>query len=263
MKKLKIILVILLMFICTTTINAEEVKKHNFDNTIKVYDYAQVLSDDVEEEKLKELALSYIKKHNIDMVLITSRHDKGTDTKGYMKKFYETYNFGIGETKDGIIIVIDFNGTDVNTEILSVGKAKDIYNDNRISNMLNNIKSNEKYFDKFKEFIKEADSYAKSGAGSNTIIMNKDNILSKIPFVYIIIFSSIIPTIIVFILLMKTKKEKIVNVTTSYLKDDSLVINSKSDKFVTTHTESSRIHEKSKDKREENSSDLEEEQKSI
>jgi len=149
------------MFICTTTINAEEMKKHNFDNTIKVYDYAQVLSDDVEEEKLKELVLSYTKKHNIDMVLVTSRHDKGTNTKEYMKKFYETYNFGIGDSKDGIIIVIDFNGTDVNTEILSLGKAKDIYNDNRISNMLNNIKSNEKYFDKFKEFI-----YLKEGVAA-------------------------------------------------------------------------------------------------
>lgn len=247
MKKLKIILVILLMFISITTIKAEEIKKHNFDNTVKVYDYAQVLSDNVEEEKLKELALNYTKKHNIDMVLVTSRHDKGTDTKEYMKKFYETYNFGIGDSKDGIMIVLDFNATDINLEILSVGKAKDIYNDNRISSMLTNIKSNEKYFDMFKEFIKEADSYAKLGASSNKIITNGNNILNKIPFLYIIIFSIIIPTIIVFILLVKTKKEKTVNVTASYLKSDSLIINSKSDKFVTTHTESSRIHEKGKD----------------
>jgi len=184
MKKLKIILLILLMFICTTTINAEEMKKHNFDNTIKVYDYAQVLSDDVEEEKLKELVLSYTKKHNIDMVLVTSRHDKGTNTKEYMKKFYETYNFGIGDSKDGIIIVIDFNGTDVNTEILSLGKAKDIYNDNRISNMLNNIKSNEKYFDKFKEFIKEAkteyDEEIKKGRKVELVGEDIDSAIEKI-----------------------------------------------------------------------------------
>ena len=46
MNKLKTLLLVILMFICMQHVHAEEQKKnHNFDNTNKVYDYDQILSD--------------------------------------------------------------------------------------------------------------------------------------------------------------------------------------------------------------------------
>ena len=101
MKKLKIIFIFLFIFIGISSVSA-------FDTTTKVYDYAQVLTT-TEEEKLKTSAMEYIEEYNMDMVLVTVKYHTKSDTKAYAEDFYDYNGFGIGDTYDGIIFVIDFS----------------------------------------------------------------------------------------------------------------------------------------------------------
>ena len=73
MKKFKILFTLLLVFIGIKSVYA-------FDNTIKVYDYAQVLTSD-EEDKLKNEVNKYIDEYNMDMVLVTVKHHEKFNTK--------------------------------------------------------------------------------------------------------------------------------------------------------------------------------------
>lgn len=242
MKKFKIIFTILLMFIGIKNICA-------VDNTLKVYDYAQVLNSS-EEEKLKESALEYINKYNMDMVLVTVRHHEKFNTKEYAQDFYDYNGFGIGNTKDGIIFVIDFTFGYTDIYIATTGEAIRMYDDYRINKMLDNIadKKNSGEYAMFDKFIKDADYYAKMGipsSNSNTIINNNGDLIYKVsmPWFLIIIISAIVPTVAVAILINKNKMIKKSISAAYYLKDGSKVINNRSDRFITTHTTSVRIND--------------------
>ena len=83
MKKIKYIIILFLLFIGINSVLA-------FDTTKKVYDYANVLSEN-EEKILKEKALEFIDKYNMDMVLVTVKHHEKRTTQAYAQDFYD-YN---------------------------------------------------------------------------------------------------------------------------------------------------------------------------
>ena len=62
MRKLKYLLILFLLFVGINNIKA-------FDTSLKVYDYAQVLSLEEEENLKKEINL-FIANHNMDMALV-------------------------------------------------------------------------------------------------------------------------------------------------------------------------------------------------
>lgn len=247
MKKFKILFTLLLVFIGIKSVYA-------FDNTIKVYDYAQVLTSD-EEDKLKTKANEYIEKYDMDMVLVTVKRHEKSNTKEYAMDFYDYNGFGVGDTNDGIIFVIDFTFGGLehpDIYIATTGKSILIYDDYRIDTMLDNIaaRKNLGYFTMFESFIKDSSTYAKAGIpDSNSryeIDSNGEYVYKKsIPWVFIIIVSLLVPTITIVVLINKNKMvRKSVNAN-YYLKDGSLVIKSRNDRFVTTHTTSVRINDDS------------------
>lgn len=244
MKKLKILFTFILIFIGVKSVYA-------FDNTLKVYDYAQVLTSS-EEEKLKESILNYIDTYNMDMVLVTVKYHEKNNTKAYAEDFYDYNNFGIGNTKDGIIFVIDFTFGYTDIYISTTGEAIRMYDDYRINKMLDNIadKKDDGYFSMFESFIKDSSSYASKGIPSSNsgtqINSNGDLVYKKsIPWVMIVIISIIVPTVVIVILISKNKMVKKSVNATYYLKDGSVVINNKNDRFITTHTTSVRINDDS------------------
>ena len=89
------------MFVCITNIKA-------FNTNTKIYDYAQVLTTK-EEYKLKKDIDLFIANSNMDMVLITVKYHDKKNTSLYVEEFYNTNGFGIGNTKDGVVAVIDFS----------------------------------------------------------------------------------------------------------------------------------------------------------
>lgn len=234
MKKLKYLVIVFLMFIGINNISA-------FDTSLKVYDYAQILTPS-EESKLKKDIELYIANHNMDMALVTVKHHDKVDTMNYADDFYDYNGFGIGNNYDGVIFVIDFtfwqNG---DIWMSTTGKAIDVYTDSRINNILDSVvdKKNYGYYEMLKEFISESDYYAKQGIPSYN---NYDNTIN---WKNIIIISLLIPTVIIIILILRNKMVKAAINASIYLVRNSVVINKRSDRFISTHTSSVRINDSS------------------
>ena len=244
MKKLRIIFIFILIFIGIKNVSA-------FDNTLKVYDYAQVLTS-TEEKELKTLVDNYINNYNMDMALVTVKYHQKYDTKTYAEDFYDYNGFGIGNTKDGLIFVIDFTFGYTDIYISTTGQAIRMYDDYRIDKMLDDIayKKDDGYFEMFKIFVNDASNYANSGvptSNSNTIINEYGDIVYKetMPWGVIIIVSLLVPTIIIIILISKNRMVKKSINATYYLRNGSVIINTRNDRFITTHTSSVRINDDS------------------
>ena len=223
MKKLKYIIIFILIFI-----SVNQVYAYTFDNTNKVYDYAQVLTDE-QEDKLINKVKDYIDEYNIDMVIVTVKHYEQDTLKKYMESFYEANNFGLDYDKSGILIVIDLKENDIGIE--TFGKANSLYSESEIVKIKDSINKKNKYYDKLLSFIKLSNIYIEEddtyNISKNTLNINLINIL---------LASLIIPTIVIVLLLIKSKKQVNNKTINSYISANSLVINKKEDKFITTHT---------------------------
>ena len=218
MKKLKILLLII-MFI--------PIKISALDSN-RVYDYAQVILDS-EEEKLNNYIETFKSKNNIDIIIVTARHNGNIETKEYAKEFYQKYEFGINEDKSGIMLVIDFNNNKTNIEIYTQGRADEIYN-KYINDMLSTIILNDDYYKMSKDFIDLSDKYIN---GKSSI----KNILFDVNLIYILIISIITSSIVILVLFMISRNKDKNKLLYSYLKEGTLEINSTNEKFMTTSTE--------------------------
>lgn len=248
MKKLKYLILAIVLFLTLQNVSA-------FDKELKVYDYAQVLTPE-EEEKLKEKSIEFTEKYNMDIIMVTVKYHEKSTTKAYAQDFYDYNGFGVGNTHDGLIFVIDFNFNEKSDFYISTtGEAIRMYDDYRINSILDSIddeyyKNSEDYFNMFLAFINASDKYASLGvpsSNSNTRIDSNGDLVYKtgIPWFKITLISLIISSAIVIFFIMKNKMvRKSVNAN-EYLKKDSVVINNRSDKFITTHTTSVRINDSS------------------
>ena len=225
MKKVRyLVLTILLLLICHKSINA-----FNFDNTIKVYDYALVLTDK-QIDKLKTKAIEYVNKYNMDMVLVTVRHYNYSNLTDYSKAFYKKNNFGLGVNKSGIIMVVDLK--DNSTILNAFGDATKFYNDLEINNMISKINKTDKVYDKFIRFIRYSNKYI----NENNTLLDKYDSLDSINWLILLIVSSILPTIIVIIILLKIRKANKYTNINYYTSGCDIEIHKRIEKFITTNT---------------------------
>ena len=236
MKYIKYLVLLFLLFIGINSVNA-------FNTSLKVYDYAQVLTPE-EERNLKRSIDLYIANHNMDMAIVTVKYHEKTNTMNYADDFYDYNGFGIGSNYDGVIFVLDFtfwqNG---DLWMSTTGKAIDIYTDYRIDNILDSVvaKKNRGYYEMFNTFIEKSDYFAKEGIPVYDVVAEA----KKTAWSGITIFSLIVSTIVILILIFKNKMVKKSPYANIYLLKDSVVVNKRSDNFITTHTTSVRINESS------------------
>jgi len=234
MKKLKYLLILFLMVIGINNVQA-------FDTSLKVYDYAQVLTQEEEADLRRNINL-YIANHNMDMALVTVKYHTKTDTMNYADDFYDYNGFGIGSNYDGVIFVIDFTFGYTDIWMSTTGKAISVYTDTRIDSILDSVayKKNDGYYEMFNAFIEKSNYYASEG-----IPTYNDYNDTGIDWSKTLIISVIIPTVIIIILILKNKMVKAATHASEYLVKDSVVINKKNARFVTTHTTSVRINDSS------------------
>ena len=236
MKKLKYLLIIFLMFVFIDN-------THAFDTSLKVYDYAQVLTTEEEQNLKKDIDL-YIANHNMDMAVVTVKYHSKSSTMAYADDFYDYNGFGIGSNFDGVIFVLDFTFWENGDIWMSTtGNAINVYTDSRIDSILDSVvaKKNWGYYEMFNTFIEKSNYYANEGIlVYDSTLENKQSAWKGI-----IIFSLIIPSVIVLILVLKNKMVKKSTTAGNYLLKDSVVINKRSDRFITTHTTSVRINDSS------------------
>lgn len=176
MKKKLVLLFIFITIFFPIVSNAEEyisntIKVYKVDKREKVYDFADLLSDQ-EEQELYNKSQEFIEDNDMDIVFLTiDENPYGSSenaTKRYSEDFYDYNNFGIGKTMDGIIITIDMNNR--YPYISTTGKAQLVYDDNRINNMHDGAYSylaSGKYYNAFNIYFSRADSFAKNGIPSS------------------------------------------------------------------------------------------------
>ena len=221
----KIIFGIMFTFLCICSVSA-------FDNTLKVYDYAQELSN-TEEKLLKSKIDKYIEKYNMDMVIVTVKHHENYDTNKYANDFY-TYN---DFDTNGIILVIDLSNHKENISIETFGQAKSMYQ-NKVDVMINNINNtlNKGYYYAADKFIDMSLNY------ENIKINKLDNNSNTYLTIFLIVLFSILFSILItsIIIILCTNKKRNSSITTSFnhIKEGTLIINVRQEKFVTTHTKS-------------------------
>lgn len=219
----KILLIILLLIIGVSSVKAERV----FDTTIKIYDYAQILNDK-EEKDLKKSVDEYIKKYNIDMVLVTVKHYNQNTLEEYMELFYNTNKFGIGDNKDGIMFTMDLKNDDIG--IKTFGITNDLYSENELNKILTKVNKKDNTKDKISAFIKYSNKYINEYDNETF----DDEILISINWIGITIISSILSVLVVFIGLLKSKNKSSNKRSDNCVKN--LIITVKEDSFITTHT---------------------------
>ena len=97
----------------------------------KVYDYADLLTED-EEDKIYNEIQDYIEKTGFDLAVVTIDDNNKGSTVAYADDFYDYNGFGKGETRDGSIFVLDM---DLRKIYMSTnGQAILMYSDDRIGN---------------------------------------------------------------------------------------------------------------------------------
>ena len=227
MKQLKKIFLLLLLIIGVGSVKAER----TFDTTIKIYDYAQILSEK-EEKKLKKNAEKYIEKNNIDMVIVAVKHYKQKKLEEYMELFYNKNNFGIGQNKSGIMFTIDLKKDNIGLK--TFGLAKDLYSEEEIQKILSKVNKENNYEDKINTVIKYSNKYINEFGNTGF----EDNIIFSINWIGIIVISFVLSTIIIFIGLLNSRKKVTKKQFDECIK--SLIITTKKDSFITTKTQKRR-----------------------
>lgn len=197
------------------------------DETEKVYDFAELFTDE-EEENLYKKICKYINKYDMDMAIVTIAENNKMFAANYADDFWDYNDFGVGEDKDGILFLIDMDTREA--YISTTGKAIGVYKDSYIDRMLDKIleksplDSPEWCADKF---IDVANHYAGTKSRVNLIVIT--------------IISLGIPAIVTAIQCSKHRTIKKGLTGEAYIKKESFRLTKVEDRYLTTTTSRVRI----------------------
>lgn len=233
--------------------NKYRCKVPKVDNNIKVYDYAELLTE-TEEKELSNKILDFINRNDLDVSLVTiNENPYGVSdyySKIYAQDFYYYNRFGKNTSHDGFIILIDMSNRYV--YMATKGKAMLIYDDDRIDNITEvayNYLVDGKYYEAYNAMIEKADTYGEKGIAPSNEYYCVDEFGE--PFkcrekpkevnwgisLLIGVLGSLIPA---FIHTRKYRGIKLATNANTYLKDANVDV--KTDQFLTTFTSRIRIN---------------------
>ncbi|MCI8309580.1 MAG: TPM domain-containing protein [Clostridia bacterium] len=197
------------------------------DETEKIYDFAELFSEEEEKELLKKVT-KFIKKNKMDMVIVTIDENNKQTAQIYADDFYDYNYFGIGTNHDGILFLIDMDTREV--YISTTGKAIQVYTDRYIDRMLDSIFKKSPLYNQLwctEEFIKVANTFA--------------NIKTRTGLGVILVLSVFITSIVVSIQCKKHKTVKPKVTGERYLNKESFNLTRKEDRFLITNRSRVRI----------------------
>lgn len=220
-------------------------KTPSVDASKKVYDFAELLSDE-EETKLYNNIQTFIEKYDMDMVIATIDDNNKSSSRDWADDFYDYNDFGIGTNYDGLLFLIDMDNRKM--WISTTGHAILVYSDTRIDDILDDTYdyiSKKNYYMCANAFITSASNYAKKGvasSNSNYEIDENGKYVRKdegdlFTFLPVAIIISGIGTF-VFILVAVSKHKTIAKATkaSQYVVKNSLNLSAKDDRFLKTYT---------------------------
>ena len=146
-----------MIFTFPVSASADDVPK--VDANIKIYDYAELLT----EEQEKDLALKakdILAKHNVDIAIVTANTTNGLSSMEYADDFYDYNPFGYGDDASGLIMLINMEEREV--WISTTGKAIKIFTDSKIDSLLDTVYnglSQGNYYKAGNDFLSESGRY--------------------------------------------------------------------------------------------------------
>ena len=99
------------------------------DAKLKVYDFGDLLTDS-EEDMLYDEAQKFIENTNYDIAIVTISENSKGSAREYADDFYDYNEFGINETRDGLLLLIDMDTREI--YISTTGYAIKMYDDARL-----------------------------------------------------------------------------------------------------------------------------------
>lgn len=226
------------------------------DESEKIYDFANLFTASQEDELFKKVA-EYIDQYDMDMVIVTINNNNKVSSESYADDFYDYNYFGIGNTHDGILLLIDMDNRVAS--ISTTGNAILMYDDSRINNILDYVETELKssyYYNGALKFITYSSKYANLGIPSSNKDMKIDDngnyvkekwkdFNSEIDILFFILNSSLLPTIITAIIILyggfSHKNVKKAKHAEAYLKSNSLNIYDRNNTFLNTNTTKTKI----------------------
>lgn len=234
-----------------------EVTPHNKDDILntpavnekeKIYDFADLLTDE-EELKLYNQTYEFINNYKMDLVVVTINKNY-TTVQEYADNFYDYNYFGINDTFDGVLLLIDMDNREIS--ISTNGRAILMYSNYRIEKTLDDMYfyiQNEDYFDTFKSGIDKLDSYAKEGIPEE----NKNSYINEygefifvpvktFPLLVFLIISAVVATIILLIFINKNRLVKKAYEAKEYINKDKCQVTKLQDRLISSNTTKVRIN---------------------
>ena len=218
------------------------------DASEKVYDFADILTEEEEEEIYNRIS-SFVKKYDIDMVFVSIdmpyTYDK--QNEDYAVDFYDYNDFGIDFSNySGILLLRNNYENDRYYDMYTFGDAQLYFNQSRYDNILDSIYSNfvsQEYLTGINKFIDKCDNYIKNGKPSyyKYSYVDKDGYIHTnyhAPIIPCLMLSGIVTLIIIIILIKKNKMIKKATKAGEYLDKDSVNYSEKTDQFLRSHTSS-------------------------
>ena len=222
------------------------------DPSVKVYDFADILSD-TEEKEVYNLIINFIEKTNMDMVFVSIDMPYTYDSKNedYAADFYDYNDFGINfDNYSGILLLRNNYESDKYYDMYTFGDAQLYFDQSRYDIILDDIYSDFKggeYLSGIKTFVSKCTSYYDRGYASiyKYSYVDKDGYIRKnyhVPVFICLLSSSLITLITMIILVSKNKMVKRATLANAYLDKGSINYTEKTDQFLhsrTTHYTSS------------------------
>ena len=211
------------------------------DSSEKIYDFADILTDD-EEVKLKSFAYEFIDKAKMDVVILTIKREYSNDyeNENIAADFYDYNDFGIDFSNySGILLLRNANPLDPYYDMYTFGDAQLYYSFDRMNSILDYIGDDigdRNYYDAFHNFISELDYYYGNGIPKEHkdyyIDSNGDLHKRFVPPILPAFIVSSIVTLIIIVTLVK--RNKLVSKPTradEYLDVNSIKYAEKTDSF--------------------------------
>lgn len=223
------------------------------DASKKVYDFADILSDE-EEANLRAEIYPIIDAINMDIVILTINQSYSYDeyNENIAADFYDYNDFGIDfNNYSGILLLRNTYSNDPYYDIYTFGEAQLYYNYERLNYILDRISNNivnKRYYLAFSQFIDQVDFYYNKGLPNQykDYYIDDNGVLIKRfnpPIGVALVFSSIITFAIIMVLVKRNKMVIKPTKADEYLDTHSVNYTEKNDTFrnsvTTSYTNSS------------------------
>ena len=213
----------------TTTSQTAKETTPVVDETKKIYDYANLITDE-EEIELYNKVQEFINKYNMDMVIVTINSNPKSSSMAYADDFYDYNNFGKGANKSGLLFLIDMQNRKM--WISTTGDAIKIYTDSRINTILDYTYdeiSNKDYNGCAEQFIDKASYFANKGLTGGSKVVTIPKMIGNS-----LMFASIVTIVLICIGLATHRKPRKKKEANNYI-TQPLKLENNSDTFVNKH----------------------------